>query len=189
MIEKSLVILVSLSSVFMLGCHSSKSEVPYSFRVNCGADQDFIDVKGNVWHKDQAYTKGSWGYSGGQKAERGALQIDNTANVKLFLNERYEEYEFDYQFPVTNGKYMVKFYFAETYDGISDAGQRVFSIDLEGKQAFMDIDPLKLSSYHYNVITKTSEVEVKDGLLSISLIPNIQNPMINAIEIIQLENY
>ena len=123
-----LLLLLPLSSIIFFSCQSNQEDSAYSFRVNCGADQDFIDVKGKVWHKDQAYTEGSWGYSGGQKAERGALQIDNTANVELFLNERYEKYEFDYYFPVANGKYMVKLYFAETYDGISDAGQRVFSM-------------------------------------------------------------
>ena len=40
---------------------------------------------------------------------------------------------------VPNGKYLAKLYFAETYEGITAAGQRVFSFDVQGK-AFKDFD-------------------------------------------------
>ena len=33
---------------------------------------------------------------------------------------------------VVNGKYIVKLHFAETFEGVTDAGQRVFTVDVEG---------------------------------------------------------
>ena len=42
--------------------------------------------------------------------------------------------------PVPNGKYTAKLYFAETYDGITGPGQRVFSYNVQGQHEVKDFD-------------------------------------------------
>jgi alcohol dehydrogenase (cytochrome c) len=44
-----------------------------------------------------------------------------------------------FSWPVPNGKYVVKLHFAETFEGITGPGQRVFSFNVQG-QEFKDFD-------------------------------------------------
>ena len=82
-----------------------------------------------------------------------------------------------------NGKYVVKLHFAETYDGITGPGQRVFSFNVEGKE-FKDFDAWAKSGGFARAYVETVPVEISDGILDITFTPNVENPEINGIEII-----
>ena len=53
-----------------------------------------------------------------------------TQNPELFVSEHWGMTGFSYK--VANGKYLTKLYFAETYNGITNEGQRVFTFNVEG---------------------------------------------------------
>ncbi|MBK7366570.1 MAG: hypothetical protein IPJ04_01355 [Candidatus Eisenbacteria bacterium] len=43
-------------------------------------------------------------------------------------------------FPVVPGRHRLRLYFAETYSGITAAGQRVFDVEVEGETVLSNFD-------------------------------------------------
>lgn len=133
------------------------------------------DNEGNTWQPDTGL------FADGDTAARDAnLAIAGTTDPAMFRSERYSMTSFSDKLP--NGKYKVKLYFADTYEGVTGPGQRVFSFTVQGHEV-KDFDIFaKVGSNKADV--ETFDVEVTDGKLSITFTPNIENPEINAIEII-----
>lgn len=145
------------------------------FRVKAGASTPLTDSSGNVWLADQ-------GFDGGDTIERDAsTAIANTKDPALYLTEHYGMNSFSCKIP--NGKYTAKLYFAETFDGISDAGQRVFSFNVQGRE-FKDFDVWVKAGGPYRAYIETVPVEVTNGVFRIDFTTQVENPEINAIEII-----
>lgn len=143
-------------------------------RIKAGSSAEFKDSDGNVWLGDQ-------GFVDGETAERSDAQIANTKTPAIYVSERYSMTAFSH--PVPNGKYTVKLHFAETYDGITGAGQRVFSFNVEGHE-FKDFDVWVKAGGGLRAYVETVNVEVTDGKLDITFTSNVENPEINGIEII-----
>jgi hypothetical protein len=145
------------------------------FRVKAGAASPVTDSSGNVWLPDQ-------GFVGGDTIDRdSSTAIANTKDPTLFLTEHYGMSAFTCKIP--NGKYTAKLYFAETFDGISGAGQRVFSFNVQGRE-FKDFDVWARAGGPNRAYVETVPVEVTNGVFRIDFITNIEYPEINAIEII-----
>jgi len=153
-------------------------------RVNCGATEPYTDKAGNVWLADQSMdTDTKWGAVNGLTVDRGDLGITGTDAPKIYETERYSME--GYKFTVPNGKYTVRLFFAETYDGITAEGERVFSVSINGKTVLNDFDPFKEAGGYEKPVVKTiKDVDVTNGQLDIGFTMNIQNPEINGIEII-----
>jgi enterochelin esterase family protein len=143
-------------------------------RINAGSAKSYTDANGNVWLPDQ-------GFEGGDVIERPDLAITNTTLPQLYQSEHYGMDAFAWKVP--NGKYEVKLHFCETYEGITGPGERVFSFDVEGK-AFNDFDVWKKAGGFARAYVETVPVEVTDGQINIKFTPDIENPQINAIEIL-----
>src|SRR5271166_3346391 len=93
------------------------------YRVDCAANRDYIDKKGNVWKADQLWDPESgWGREGGTKSDRGKLEIGNTSDSELYQTELWGPI-IKYRFKVDNGTYTVVLHFAEAY--VSSNGQRI----------------------------------------------------------------
>jgi len=143
-------------------------------RIKAGVSAAFTDSSGNVWQPDQ-------GFDGGDVIERDAgTSIANTKDPGLFLTEHYGMSSFSCNVP--NGKYVAKLYFAETFDGITGAGQRVFSFNVQGHE-FKDFDVFVKAGGSDRAYIETVPVEVTDGKFTITFTSNVENPQINAIEI------
>jgi len=143
-------------------------------RIKAGASTNITDTVGNIWLADQ-------GFDGGDVIERPGLDIANTKEPEIYLSEHYGMDSFSW--PVTNGKYLVKLHFAETYDGIGGPGERVFSFTVQGKE-FKDFDVWKKSGGLQKAYVESVPVEVTDGKLFIKFTSNVENPQINGIEIL-----
>jgi hypothetical protein len=87
---------------------------------------------------------------------------------------------------VPNGKYVVNLHFAETYQGITAAGQRIFSFTV-GDKEFKDFDIWEKAGGLRKAYVESVPVEVKDGELKISFERKVENPAIKAIEILPKE--
>ena len=123
-----------------------------------------------------------WGYVGGKTITRADAEVKNTKDKAIYLNEHYSMTA--YRIPVANGAYVVKLHFAETYEGIKDVGERVFSVAIEGKTVLPNLDVFKEAGKQgFAAVVKEFEVEVKDGELTIEFAPKVQNAMINGIEV------
>ena len=85
-----------------------------------------------------------------------------------------------------NGKYQVKLHFAETFEGITGPGGRVFTFAVNGKE-FKDFDLWKKTGGAQRAYVETVDVDVTDGKLTITFTPQVENPEINGIEIIPVK--
>jgi hypothetical protein len=144
-------------------------------RIKAGSSSPFTDSSGNVWQADQ-------GFSGGDVIDRDpGTAIANTKDPGLFLSEHYGMDGFSRNVP--NGKYTAKLYFAETFDGVTGPGQRVFSFNVQGRE-FKDFDVWVKAGGSNRAYVEVVPVEVSDGKFKITFASNVENPEINALELI-----
>ena len=143
-------------------------------RIKAGKSEPVKDAEGNVWLADQ-------GFEGGQTIERPDIQIANTKSPDLYRAEHYSMDSFSW--PVPNGKYVVKLHFAETFEGITSPGQRVFSFNVQGKE-FKDFDVWVKAGGPLKAYVEVVPVEVTEGKIKVTFTPKVENPQICAIEII-----
>ena len=144
-------------------------------RIKAGVSAPFKDSNGNVW---QAET----GFEGGDVIERDAsTAIANTKDAGLYRSEHYSMSSFSCAVP--NGKYIAKLHFAETFEGITGAGQRVFSYNVQGHE-FKDFDVYVKAGGSNKAYIETVPVEVTNGKFTITFTSNVENPQINAIELV-----
>lgn len=121
--------------------------------------------------------RGGPGGSGGGSA----IVVTGTKDPDLFTYERFGMRAFSCEIP--NGKYLAKLYFAETYEGITGPGQRVFSFNVQGHE-FKDFDIWAKAGGFRRAYIETVPVEVTNGEFRIDFTAKIENPAIKAIEII-----
>jgi endoglucanase len=143
-------------------------------RIDVGAAANYTAPDGTVWLADR-------GFAGGLTLDRGAIAVTGTKNAPLFRTERYKMG--NYTFKVPNGSYMVKLYMAETFNGITAAGQRVFDVDINGLK-ISGIDIFAEAKGANSAIVKSVEVEVKNGTLTINFTAKVENAKLDALEII-----
>ncbi len=120
------------------------------------------------------------GRNGGQ-AGGSTLRITGTRDPGLFSSEHFSMSAFSCKIP--NGKYLAKLYFAETYAGITGAGQRVFSYNVQGHE-FKDFDIWAKTGGSNRAYIESVPVEVTNGEFRIVFTSKVENPAIKAIEII-----
>jgi alpha-N-arabinofuranosidase len=144
-------------------------------RINAGADSPLTDANGNVWSAEEGFEGGS------TVAHDPAVDIAGTKTPELFQSEHYSMDSFTCKLP--NGKYVAKLYFAETYTGITGPGERVFSFKVQGRE-FKDFDVWVKAGGANRAYVETVPVEVNNGEFRIDFTSQVENPQINAIEII-----
>jgi endoglucanase len=145
-----------------------------TIRIKTGITTPLKDETGVMWQPDQ-------GFADGETIERPGIKIANTKAPSVYQAERYSMTKFSQSLP--NGKYVVKLHFAETFEDITEAGQRVFSFNVAGKD-FKDFDVFKKAGGALRAYIETVNVEITGGKLDITFTSNVENPEINAIEII-----
>lgn len=143
-------------------------------RINCGAAEKTKDSEGNVWLADE-------GFADGNPYQVDDAQISKTKDPDIYRTERYSMTS--YNFGVPNGKYIVKLHFAEVYSGITGPGDRVFSFNVQGHE-FKDFDIWVKAGGPDKADIQSVDVDVTNGVLTITFTPNVENPKINGIEIL-----
>ena len=110
----------------------------------------------------------------------GGIPIANTDNAELYHSERYSMTKFTYS-PIPNGKYTVKLHFCETYEGITGAGQRVFSFNV-GDKNFSNFDIWVKAPGFERAYIETVPVTVTNQSVVVTFTPGVENPQINGID-------
>ena len=118
---------------------------------------------------------GAGGRGGGS-----ATVVTGTKDPGLFRSEHFGMRAFSCRVP--NGNYLAKLYFAETYAGITGAGQRVFSFNVQGRE-FKDFDIWVKAGGPNRAYIETVPVAVTNGEFRIIFTAQVENPAIKAIEI------
>jgi len=144
-------------------------------RIKAGVSDAFTDSSGNVWQPDQ-------GFEGGDMISRDASTvIANTKDAGLYLSEHYGMSSFSCAVP--NGKYIAKLHFAETFEGVSGPGERVFSCNVQGRD-FKNFDIFVKAGGSNRAYIETVPVEVTNGKFTITFTSIVENPEINGIELV-----
>jgi hypothetical protein len=117
----------------------------------------------------------------GEVIDRGEVAIANTTIPALFRTERFRMSSFSRKLP--NGRYTEKLHFAETFEGITAAGERMLAFNVEGKE-FKDFDVFAKAGGVNQAYVESVAVEITAGKLDTIFTRNIENPEINGIEII-----
>ena len=165
---------------------SSKMETPVAarptIRIKAGADNAITDSRGTKWSADQ-------GFEGGSVEDRPDLQITGTTTPELYRAERYSMDSYSVKVP--NGAYVVKLHFSEDYDGISSPEDRVFTYAVRDGNAtgkvikeVKNFSPWKSAGAQFKAYVDSVPVNVTSGLITITFVPQVENPQINALEIV-----
>lgn len=114
-------------------------------------------------------------------------EVSSTTPPAVFNSERYNANSsatMQWEFPVpANEDVVVRLYFANRYEGTSAPGQRVFTVRLEGQVILDDYDIS--GDVGHNVGTVKEFPVTSDGVINFEWIHGTENPLINAIEILE----
>jgi hypothetical protein len=143
-------------------------------RVNAGGPA-YTDPKGQRWSADTGATNGeAWGTD---------VVVGNTSTPELYKTKRWDWDRLGYRFTVPNGTYTVTLKFAEIW--FKNPGQRVFDVTINGQKALANFDIVAQAGGPNRAVDKTVTVNVTNGVIAIEMNSTIDEPQINAIEILQ----
>ena len=157
-----------------------KTKMPDSPAGASGAPGGSGGGRGGVGGPGSAGGAGGGPGGSGGAGSGSAATVTGTKDPGLFTSEHFGMSAFSCKIP--NGKYLAKLYFAETYQGITGPGQRVFSFNVQG-QEFKDFDIWVKAGGPNRAYIETVPVEVTNGEFRIVFTPKVENPAIKAIEI------
>ena len=174
---------------------ASESKVLY--RVNAGGPAIAAIDSGPDWSADTAANNSPFLVSPGSNKTANFVAVDPGGTVPpstpgaIFDTERWDKSggsKMQWAFDVPSaGLYEVRLYAGNGFSGTSAPGQRLYDVAIEGNVP-SNLDDLDLSGqfgHHVGgVISNT--VAVTDGKLNIEFLHGIQNPLVNGIEIIQV---
>ena len=157
-------------------CLGASAQTQAPIRVLCGGPA-YTDGKGNLWKADYGYNDGT--------TSANANTIAGTTDPTLFHYGRWNGVvatPLVYSFAVQNGTYHVNLYFAET-SGMT-TGVRVFNVRMQGQLIFQNLDIYATAGAN-TALVKGADIAVSNGQLQVEFDNLVQNPKINAIEIVQ----
>ncbi|MEJ5946298.1 PKD domain-containing protein [Pseudokineococcus basanitobsidens] len=159
------------------------------YRINTGGPAVPSQDDGPDWAADTS-PDSSLRTSGSSTAAASIGSLDSSVPTgtprELYESERWDGGggdEMQWHFPVASGRTVeVRLYLANTCGCTSGAGQRVFDVALEGQTWLDDLD--LAGSVGHSVGTVRSRSVVSDGSVDIDFGHVVENPLVNAIEII-----
>ena len=164
----------------------NKTAVPAAarptIRVKAGIDTPLTDSQGVKWAADT-------GFEDGLTIDRPDLKVTGTKTPEVYCSERYSMNA--YSFNVPNGAYVVKLHFSEDFEGINAPEERMFTYavrdgNAKGKiiKEVKSFSPWKAAGAQYKAYVDTVRFNVTSGQITITFVPEVENPQINALEII-----
>lgn len=107
----------------------------------------------------------------------------------LFAIERWDPAgtapDMEWTFDLPDGNYLVRLYCGNGFSGTSQPGQRVFDILIEEQIVTNDLDLSAQFGHQVGVMLEYS-VQLTDGTLNVGFGPEVENPTMNGIEILQI---
>ncbi|NJB35376.1 PKD domain-containing protein [Croceivirga sp. JEA036] len=178
---------------------------PSGYRVNVGGSQlmasdDIIPF----WEPNNAsglYNGGSYTVNTGTIASWGGIEyenrhssipayIDENTFNQIFNSERYDPSsgdEMQFSFPVENGDYVVNLYVGNSFNEANTVGARIFDIVIEGNTVQENFDVVDIFGAEVGGML-TYPISVTDNELNILLEHVVENPLLNAIEIFNVDS-
>ncbi|MEL6441246.1 MAG: malectin domain-containing carbohydrate-binding protein [Cyanobacteria bacterium J06621_8] len=167
------------------------------YRVNAGGSEIAALDSGPDWSADTANNNSPFLVEAGSNNTAGfpavspGAGIPNSVPDSIFNNERWDnpaapEMQWAFDVPAS-GLYEVRLYMGNGFEGTSNPGERVFDVAIEGSVP-NNLNDVDLSNQFGHLVggVITNTVAVNDGTLDIEFIHGVENPLINGIEILQL---
>jgi hypothetical protein len=153
--------------------------------VEVGGLVRFVDREGEVWARDRAWRRGSWGFWGDSRRLTTRREIRKTLNDPLYQTARLGlggvlEYRFD---GLVSGVYQVHLNFAEIR-GVR-AGERLYDVILENDLVLPAHD-IAAEVGRWAADRHVFFIEVTDGQLRVRFIHRLgfKRPIVNAIRVV-----
>ncbi|WP_018611218.1 DUF7594 domain-containing protein [Segetibacter koreensis] len=165
---------------------ASTSTVVANYRVNSGSATP-ITINGKTWSADNQYSFDNLEPFTNSKLSK----ISGTDEDALYLKEQSsngDKKPFRYEFPVTNGDYVVRLHFAEIYWGApgtgltGGTGSRVMNVSVENQLRLVNFDVTQEVG-GAAALVKNLPVTVTDGKLNIDFSATVNRPMVMAVEV------
>ncbi|WP_224484392.1 PKD domain-containing protein [Robertkochia aurantiaca] len=169
-------------------------------RINAGGATDFTATDGGpVWESNPvngSYTGSLYQVNTGNNYQANFSYAKRHSSIPGYIDqatfdaiydlERYDPAsgpEMVFSIPVENGDYVVNLYLGSSFSGTNIEGSRIFEIYLENQLVNAGFDPVAV--FGFEVAGMLSyPVSVTDGVLNVSFGHLVENPQVNAIEII-----
>jgi hypothetical protein len=140
-------------------------------RIHAGGGA-YTDSSGNPWSADANFQGGS--------TYATSASISNTADPALYQSERYGNMQ--YAFNVPSGTYSVTLKFVEDYHDA--AGRRIFNVAINNQPALSNFDIFAAANGEFIAVDRTFQATVTNGMLTIAFSGVVDNPKIDAIQIL-----
>ncbi len=168
------------------------------YRVNAGGAEVAAVDGGLAWSADITSNNSPFLLDPGSNSTAGFSAVDPGATVPpsisggIFDTERWDasggsEMQWAFDVP-TAGLYEVRLYLGNGFGGTNDPGERVFDVAIEGSVP-SNLDDIDLSAQFGHQVGGliSNTVNVSDGILNIDFLHGIENPLVNGVEILQLD--
>jgi hypothetical protein len=159
------------------------------YRVNAGGPNVPSVDGGPAWTADTAFdppvlvTAGT--NTAGYPVQLGPT-VPSSTPLQVFATERWDPptgQEMSYEFPVTAGTPVeVRVFVGNGFNGTSSPGQRIFDIAVEGQALATNLD--LSATYGHRIGAMLAITVVSDGVVDIDFTRVVENPLVNAIEIV-----
>jgi Malectin domain len=160
----------------VLACLPAAAQTQQPIRVKCGGPS-YTDTNGQIWQADYGYNTGI--------ASTNGNTTTGTSDPMLYRSNRYNPNATPmiYKFTVPNGAYRVNLLFAENY--IRTVGGRIFNVQMNGTLVLRNFDIFATVGPDTAVV-ESFNATVTSGQIAIQFDKLVENPKINAIEILPL---
>ena len=164
----------------VLACLPAAAQTQQPIRVNCGG-LSYTDSNGQTWQADYGFNTGI--------GSTNPMTTAGTSDPTLYRSNRYNPNSTPliYNFPVSNGAYRVNLLFAENSQPQQAVGARIFNVQLNGTPVLRNFDIFATVGANTAVV-EAFNTTVTNGQMIIEFDKLVQNPKINAIEILPLAN-
>jgi hypothetical protein len=167
-------------AVFLLACLPAAAQTQLPIRINCGGSS-YTDTNGQVWRADSGYNSGT--------ASTNTATTAGTSDPTIYRSNRFNANTAPmiYSLAVANGNYRVNLLFAENALDEQAVGARVFNVKLNNTLVLQNFDIFAAAGSNKALVESFNTI-VTNGSMAIEFDKLIQNPKINAIEILPLGN-
>lgn len=171
------VVLAALSLIVCIGTYRAETAAAAGFavRIDTGSTKSYTDTAGVTWGADKYFI-------GGKRYLVRGQDVAGTADDKLYATQRHSMEGYDIPVPAP-GTYRVTLGIAEVH--FTKPGDRVFGVTAEGVTVRTGLDAVAAVGPRA-VFDQTFDVDVADGVLSLRFPREVQNPQVQAIEVVQL---
>lgn len=162
----------------LLACLPAAAQAQQPIRVNCGGPA-YTDTNGQMWQADSGYNTGT--------GSTNSATTTDTSDPTLYKSNRYNGNAtlMIYSFSVANGSYRVNLFFAEISQSQEAVGARVFNVRLNSVTGLQKFDIYAAVGANSAIVEGFNTI-VTNGTMAIEFDKLVQNPKINAIEILPL---